>query len=476
MTATAESSTARQWPDYRAVWRWHFYAGLFCMPFVLVLSISGSIYLFKPQIEAWSDRECDNLVFDGQPASIADQVSAALGAVPGSGLVGYELPPTPRGAGRVIVKDNAESVRVYVHPKTLNILKQVQEDQRFTRWVFRVHGELLMGDRGSNIVELAASWTIVMIITGLYLWWPRNANGLGGIVYPRLRRGSRVFWRDIHSVIGMWVSAFVLFLLLTGLPWAKFWGNYFKMIRAATGTAVAQQDWTTGSEKRMMSGGGGHEGHGGGGRGKSGGWSSEVPIPKDLTAFDRVAATVIPLGLEAPVTISPPAKKGSEQWSAKSMTPNRPRRTTLMIDGSTGNILSREELKDRHWVDRAVGFGIAAHEGQLFGWPNQLLGLLTALGLVAMSVSGVIMWWRRRDQGVLGAPKVLASGRFSIGLVIVIMLLGIYLPLFGASLLLVLLVEKTVLRRIPKVRDWLGLSSQNSAKELELPTEEALAV
>ncbi|HUD29904.1 MAG TPA: PepSY domain-containing protein, partial [Novosphingobium sp.] len=37
---------------YRAVWRWHFYAGLLCVPFVLWLSVTGGIYLFKPQIEA----------------------------------------------------------------------------------------------------------------------------------------------------------------------------------------------------------------------------------------------------------------------------------------------------------------------------------------------------------------------------------------------------------------------------------------
>ena len=36
---------------YRLVWRWHFYAGIFCIPFILSLSISGAIYLFKPQID-----------------------------------------------------------------------------------------------------------------------------------------------------------------------------------------------------------------------------------------------------------------------------------------------------------------------------------------------------------------------------------------------------------------------------------------
>lgn len=464
MTDTAPNP-GKSWPDYRAVWRWHFYAGLFTIPFVIVLSITGSIYLFKPQIEAWNDRAYDNLEIKSHAATVADQVRAALTAVPESTPNGYELPASSTSAARVIVRTKSgEAIRVYLHPETLQVLHTVPENQRFMRTIFRLHGELLMGDRGSNIVELASCWTIIMIVTGLYLWWPRQAKGLGGVLYPRLSMGSKIFWRDIHSVAGIWVSTFALFLLMSGLPWAKFWGEYFKTIRRYTNTAVAQQDWTTGSEraakaaeKNNRGDGGEHSGHGGGsGRGRRGGGGS---MPKDMTAFDRVVATVLPLQLEHPVVIAPPSKADSNEWTAKSMTANRPLRVNLVVDGKTGAITSREDFKDRHFFDRVVGFGIAAHEGQLFGWPNQLLGLLTATGLVLISISGIIMWWRRRDVGVLGAPKVVLNPRVSWGLISITVVFGIYLPLFGASLLLVLLAEFAVLKRIPRVRDWLGLKT-----------------
>ncbi|WP_255424199.1 PepSY domain-containing protein, partial [Asaia sp. W19] len=35
------------------LWRWHFFAGLFCLPFVIMLCVTGLLYLFKPQIETW---------------------------------------------------------------------------------------------------------------------------------------------------------------------------------------------------------------------------------------------------------------------------------------------------------------------------------------------------------------------------------------------------------------------------------------
>jgi uncharacterized iron-regulated membrane protein len=458
----------KSWPDYRAVWRWHFYAGLLCIPFVIVLSISGLIYLFKPQIEAWNDRHYDNLQLSGPAKPASEQIAAAIASKPGSTFSSYELPEAPSSSARVVVKHEDASIRAYVHPETLKVLHTVPENERFMRWIFRLHGELLMGDRGSNLVELAACWTIVLLITGLFLWWPRNVKGLGGVLFPRLFGGSRMFWRDIHSVVGMWISFFAIFLLLTGLPWAKFWGDYFKQVREVTGTAVTQQDWSnssgnSGRGRSGNSGGGEHGHHGSSGGDSTGAKGSKPPAsPVDYSAIDIMVANVVPLKLDAPVIISAPGGR-SKTWSAKSNTANRPRRVTVELDPKTGSILSREDFKDRHWVDRAVGVGIAAHEGALFGWPNQVLGVLTTLGLILLSVSGVILWWKRRDQGVLGAPKPALNPRVSWGLISIIVLIGICLPLFAASLLIVLLLEWLVLSRITSVRNWLGLITKTQA-------------
>ncbi|HLJ11772.1 MAG TPA: PepSY domain-containing protein [Planctomycetaceae bacterium] len=462
MSESVAPTAGKSWPDYRAVWRWHFYAGLFCIPFVVILSMSGAVYLFKPQIEAWVDEPYDHLAITRKPASAAEQVGAALAAVPDSTLDAYELPRSPNHAARVIVNRQGDAIRVYVHPQTLEVLHAVPENERLMRLFFRIHGELLMGDRGSMLVELAASWTIIMIITGLFLWWPRQAKGLGGLAYPRLGSGSRIFWRDLHSVTGVWISCLALFLLLSGLPWAKSWGNYFKAARRVIGAAVAQQDWTTGSDRasgKSKSISGGHGEHGGGSGRRNG--RPRAPTPKDLTPLDRIAAMIRPLELLPPVLIAPPARD-SANWTAKSMTQNRPQRVNLVVDGTTGTIVSREDFGDRHLIDRIVGTCVAAHEGQLFGWPNQLLGLVTAGGLLLMCVSGVTLWWRRREQGVLGAPRVALSPRVSIGLIVLVVMLGIYLPMFGGSLLVVLTAEKSILSRIPSVRHWLGLNDRGA--------------
>jgi uncharacterized iron-regulated membrane protein len=463
MTRPVPSAAGKPWPEYRAVWRWHFYAGLVCIPFIILLSISGAIYLFKPQIDTRLDRPYDHLTLTGSPATAEAQVKAALAAVPGSTLKAYELPKAPDDAARVIVTRHNDEVRVYIHPETLQVLHTVREEDRFTRVIFYLHGELLSGNPGSTVVELAASWAIVMILTGLYLWWPRQGRGLAGVLYPRLG-GGRLFWRDLHAVTGVWVSGLALFMLLSGLPWAKQWGGYLKEIRRLTGTAVAQQDWPSGrpaGPAQQMTAGPDvgtateHQEHAAHLSG-SGDTADTGKNPPDYVAIDRLVAAMAPLNLAPPVLISPPAKN-SPNWTAKSDAQNRPLRVNLVLDGATGAILKREDFKDRHWIDQLVAVGVAAHEGQLFGWPNQLLGVLTAAGLILLSVSSVIMWWRRRPQGVLGAPEPLQRPRFAIGLGLIVLLLAVYLPLFGLSLAVVKLIERALLIRIPPVRHWLGL-------------------
>lgn len=167
------------------------------------------------------------------------------------------------------------------------------------------------------------------------------------------------------------------------------------------------------------------------------------------------------LGLPPPVLIAPPAPGGgwrsSPDWTVRSETPNRPQRVVLTLDPASGAVTGREDFGEKHPIDQAIGYGIAAHEGQLFGLGNQALGLIAAGGLVLLSVSGIVMWRRRGPQGVLGAPERLANPGAAGGVGLAILALGVFMPVLGVSLVAVALLEFLVLRRIPRVRSWLGL-------------------
>lgn len=458
---------------YRTIWRWHFYAGLFVVPMVLVLALTGAVYLFKPQVDRWEERHFRDLPTAG-PVLPDDQVEAALAAWPGARFHSYRLPQAEGDAALVhlALGDRPGAMRdVFVSPQG-KVVGTLDPARRIMQIAHDIHGQLLMGPRGSWLVELAASWAIVMILSGLYLWWPA-ARGLAGVVWPRLGAGRRVFWRDLHAVTGFWVAGLALVLLVTGLPWADVWGSAFKAVRTEMGWVKGQQDWTIGG--RAVEGDE-HAGHD---------HAAMLADAKPMSAMthimpDGTVMTMTPVSLSQivaeaksqhlpfPVIVTPPGApqpfggKASAGWSVRSDIQDRPLRVSLSYDAMTGRQTSRETFADKHVIDRVVGYGVAWHEGQLFGLANQLIGVATALMLVTLSLSGFVMWRQRKPVGRLGAPPTAAPARMR-GLAILVVVLAALLPLLAASLVVLWLVERLVFRRSAAMARWLGLDEMANA-------------
>lgn len=456
---------------YRTIWRWHFYAGLFVIPLILILSVTGGFYLFKPQVDGWEERAFRGLSAEAAVSPDA-QVRAALAAFPGASFHSYRLPEAEGDAALVHVglAGPDKAMRdVFVSPQG-KVVGALDPKQRIMQIAHDIHGQLLLGHRGSWLVELAASWAIVMVITGLFLWWPRG-RGMAGVVWPRLGQGSPTAWRDAHAVTGFWVSGLAMVLLLTGLPWADVWGSAFKAVRTEMGWIKGPQDWTIGGRApdagehaehdhaAMMAAGGKAAGMAGG---MAGGMQHDmagmVHVPLS-TIVARAKSEHLPF----PVILTPPGgkqrfgKKAVMAWTARSDTQNRPERVTITYDAMSGQETQREVFADKHVIDRVVGYGVAWHEGALFGLVNQLIGVATALALVLLAVSGFVMWRRRKPEDALGAlPPPQLAGRGA-GLTLLILALALFLPLFAISLLALWLIDRLVLPRTPGLARWMGL-------------------
>lgn len=418
---------------YRTLWRWHFYAGVFCLPFVLLLALTGATYLFKPYYESWREAGLHTLAIDGERLSPNAQIAAALAAVPESKFLSYRLPQADHEA--VLVQLQADRVwQVFVNPYSGAVLAHYPKEQMLMHVVRTLHGELLLGNIGSVLVELAACWAIVLVLTGLYLWWPRQSRGLAGVLYPRLRQGARVLWRDLHAVTGVWLAALVLFLLVTGLPWALVWGAALKQVRSLEFSAA--QGWRQGRQQEHQH------------------WRAQASDLFNLTP--AVVAHAHAQRLAPPVELSV-ADAHHGTWKAASQNPNRPLRADVWLRAD-GSIVKQAGFADKAWLDRAIGVGVAAHEGQLFGVFNLLLCLLTCVGLFTLAVSGFMHWRKRKPTGQLGAPPVIAAKAGPVILTLTLVL-AVLLPLLGISIVVLLLLEWLVLRQVPVIAVWLGLAN-----------------
>src|SRR3546814_20332558 len=143
--------------------------------------------------------------------------------------------------------------------------------------------------------------------------------------------------------------------------------------------------------------------------------------PSEIAETPRASLDTIVLRarnehLPAPVIVQPPGAPNlfgplnGQVWTITTQSQNRPQVRSVSFDPATGIEVSRTGFADKHVIDRVVGVGIAWHEGQLFGWINQLIGVLTAAALFTLAVSGFLIWRRRKPIDTLGPPSV-ANGR-----------------------------------------------------------------
>ena len=87
-----------------------------------------------------------------------------------------------------------------------------------------------MGVVGDRLIEIAAGLGIVLVVTGLYLWWPRDGKTFIRVLVPNLAARGRSFWKELHAATGFYISIVLFFFLLTGMAWTGIWGE--KLVQA----------------------------------------------------------------------------------------------------------------------------------------------------------------------------------------------------------------------------------------------------
>lgn len=462
LTADKKETTTPASHFFKVVWRWHFYAGLFVVPFMLMLAVTGIIYLFKPQYEAWAYQEMMFVTPAGQPLPYTEQLAQLQTEYPTAAVTAFiPQPAADRSTQFSVSTEAGQNLAVFVNPYTGRVLGNYDKDNNLQAYALKLHGELMVGSTGDYLIELAVSWGLVLIVTGLYLWWPRKQFTPWGILLPRLRTtNKRVFWRDLHAVPGFWGAFLLLFMILTGLPWTGFWGSQFTGVM----NSFPAEMWNEVPESTPLTGSLNLDSE------KIVPWAAEqIPLPQSntdhanhtaggevgLTAGAVTINTIAQIAQERGVvpghTISFPAdEKGV--YTVSVFPPNPADEATLHIDQYSGEVLADVRWAQYGVVPKAVELGIALHEGKYFGLANQLLMLAACLLIILLCVSGVVMWWRRRPAGVLGAPTVPANFPLWKGAAGIAVVMGLMFPLMGLSLVVIVALDFLLISRVPMLK------------------------
>ncbi|MEB3370107.1 PepSY-associated TM helix domain-containing protein [Saccharopolyspora mangrovi] len=221
--------------------RVHFLAGIVVAPFVLVLCVTGLIYVFSPQIH---DNLYHRQLYANAPIStprpVSEQVQAALTAHPEGTVREVVTPPEPGRTTRVVLSvpgltGPEEGRTVFVDPYTNFIngeLTTVGHRLPANVWLRELHSNLRLGEPGRVYAELAASWLPVITIGGLVVWLAqprrRKRPSWRELLLPVGARGLREPWwrlRAWHGPLGVWLALGVLALSVSGLAMSEYAGG-----------------------------------------------------------------------------------------------------------------------------------------------------------------------------------------------------------------------------------------------------------
>ena len=436
--------------------RIHFWAALIASPFALIATITGLIYVFVPQVESVLHGHLDHVTPAAQIRPLDDAIEAAKRDAPegwtlnsvspmheptDSVKVAFMPPPSEKkmsgggghgshGSAAPVAKEKQDFLRpnfgipmkstvVYVNPYTAEVLGSLPQAERFSNWSRKLHSNYLQNDGWRWLIELAASWLMVMLVTGLYLWWPRTPQPF----VPQANFKGRPSWMQWHTFVGVTLSVMSAVILTTGLTWSKQAGDQIRWARDATGQAsprIPAHFKSSASE---------------GGR---------------VLTWEQAMQAVRRESPDVQMLLMPP--KGPEgYWRANQLDRDQPdRRFDLLLDAYSGERLYFSGWSEQTAFGKATAIGIPFHRGE-FGWWNQALLFVFGVGVLFSIVSGWVMYFKRRKQGLSGLPSVMKGSWKSVPWAAWLggAFMLVAMPLLAMSAAVVVLIEGVIALKRP---------------------------
>ncbi len=443
---------------YNAVWRWHFYAALFVVPFLLLLPLTGILMLLQQPLETLTQASLRHVQVSGAVLPPSVQMAAVQQRFAGSRVREYIAPRTADASSEFAIEASthgahagghdghgAPSIAVFVNPYTAEILGTFDPSASLYAWAKTIHGSLALGAFGEYLIEIAAGLGVLMVVTGVYLAWPTDRAQWLRLV-PRGPFSRRSSWRSLHGLLGLALLLPLLFFLVSGLTWTSVWGG--KLVQAWS--ALPGQSFTA-PQAEMT-----HASLNRAGPKQvpwvleptplpaSGSMAGASGLPSGAVNLDTIAAFAGQLGFMQFRVHLPRAEDGV--WTIAATTiagdiTNPVSERTVHVDRYTGLVLADLRFADYPLLGKAMAASIPLHQGDLGVW-NWLLNVLLCLGLITLVTSGAVVWWKRRPAQ-WSAPN--AAARPWHTMVVLMLVLSLAFPLAAAAILTIILLDRMVL-------------------------------
>lgn len=259
--------------------------------------------------------------------------------------------------------------------------------QRFFRFVEDLHRSIGFGMQnafGRGLAGAATLCFLFILLSGLWLWFPRSFNWAGFRARLLFRRGLKARAREWnhHHVVGVWLLLPLLVIVASGLVMAYPWAN--NLLYTMTGSQPPQDGHHDGH----------HDGHGEREAGKGTAKQPAQPGPA-LEPVLRSAAASVPEWQTLTVSV-PAAKSKTIAVAADTSQGGRPEKVTnLTFDAKTGRLVGVQRFSDNVLGRRLRAWARTLHTGEEFGLGGRTVAALSTLGAFYLVWTGLALSWRR---------------------------------------------------------------------------------
>jgi uncharacterized iron-regulated membrane protein len=418
---------------FRSVLFWtHLTAGVLASAVILTMSFTGAVLALKPQIQAWIERDVRIVTpLDSPRLGAHELLTAVKEARPGASPQSLALPRDPAAAATVSLGRDGN---VYVNPYTGAILgsgsaRTNEFFQSMTSWHRYMGATGEYRATGRSFTGISNLAFLVLAVTGLYLWWPKQfaVQYLKPILWFRRTATGRARDFNWHNTIGFWCLIPIVIMTVSGAvlsyPWASNLvyqltgspipsrgGDGGRSAEGAPSNANANAEARAGADAAARNGNGrtptpgGQRGDArpGAGRQQAGerpqagaGRTGRPDLPPDLNRIWSRAEQQVPTWSLLSMRLSerqagPVAFTITDgaNWNAFA-------RSNLTLDSVSGDIIQWQPYEAGTLGQKVRGWLRFAHTGELGGLPGQVIAGIGCLGGVFLVYTGLALAFRR---------------------------------------------------------------------------------
>lgn len=264
--------------------------------------------------------------------------------------------------------------RVYVNPYTGAVVQVENTKWEFFNVVVNLHINLLLGHKvGGTIVAWSVVVFVVMLISGLVLWWPKNKSAAKQRFAFRWKEGLK--WKrknyDLHNILGFYAMVVLLVIALTGLVWSFEWVS-----NSVQWVANAGQTFET---KKPLSSDTNSTAH----------LSLETIAQKAMHAMPTATTLYMSIPNNAKATVYVYARNDQQPHF---------RSTRSQYDQHTAQLLDAQTFGTMNNGEKINAMNYDLHVGSVLGLPGKILAFMASLIAASLPVTGTLIWLGRKKK------------------------------------------------------------------------------